>query len=199
MPIAMRPAIEERPPGRRATDRSEVAISPEQVKAARELLGWSQADLAGKVGVSETAIGLFEREKRRLLALDVAALRGALETGGVEFTNFGEPGARLKPDYIAMTQQEFLSQLDLYEQQRLRPKGVAVAGRGGVKFGFALLYTSRDAASLMREGKALGYVRWANGTVEFDPPIGPLNPAHGFEDDLDQWASHAYARSLPAG
>jgi transcriptional regulator with XRE-family HTH domain len=183
--------------GRRSTDHAEVAISPEQVKSARELLGWSQGELAGKMGVSETAVSLFEREKRRLLVLDVSVLRGALEAAGVEFTNDGEPGVRLKSEHIAMPLEKFLSELDAYEQHRLRPRGVSAGGRGGVKFGFALLYTDRAAAGLMREGKELGRVRWANGAVEFDPPIAPSSPARAFEDDLDLWASAAYARSLP--
>jgi transcriptional regulator with XRE-family HTH domain len=183
--------------GRRTTDHAEVAVSPEQVKAARELLGWSQSELAGKMGVSETAVSLFEREKRRLLVLDVSELRSTLEAAGVEFTTDGEPGLKLKPEHIAMPLEKFLSQLDVYEQHRLRPRGVSAGARGGVKFGFALLYTDRTAANLMREGKELGRVRWANGVVEFDPPVVPSNPAHSFEDDLDQWASAAYARSLP--
>lgn len=183
--------------GRRSTDHAEVAISPEQVKSARELLGWSQGELASKMGVSETAVSLFEREKRRLLVLDVSVLRSALEAAGVEFTNEGEPSVRLKSEHIAMPLEKFLSELDAYEQHRLRPRGVSAGGRSGVKFGFALLYTDRAAASLMREGKELGRVRWASGAVEFDPPIASSTPARAFEDDLELWATAAYARSLP--
>jgi transcriptional regulator with XRE-family HTH domain len=191
------PEAEKKLYGRRATDRVETPISPEQVKIARELLGWSQAELAEKIGVSETAVGLFEREKRRLLALDVSAVRHALESAGVEFTNFDEPGARLKPEYSGMTLDAFLGELDSYEQHRLRPKGIMVANRG-VKFGFALLYTERAAASLALEGKELGRVRWTGGTVEFDPPIEHSMGDRALENDLDQWASRAYARHLAA-
>jgi transcriptional regulator with XRE-family HTH domain len=186
-------------------DSPEATISPEQVIAARELLGWSQGELAGKVGVSETAISLFEREKRRLLVLDASKLRSAFESAGVEFAHGGKPGARLKPDAkskpepVTIALDKFLSQLDAYEQRRLRPKGVLVNNRGGVKFGFALLYTGRDAASLMLEGKELGRVRWTNGTVEFYPPLEHTNPAHAFEEDLAHWASGAYARSISTG
>jgi transcriptional regulator with XRE-family HTH domain len=177
-------------------------ISPEQVKAARELLGWSQGELAAKLGVSETAVSLFEREKRRLLALDVSAVRNALEAAGVEFTNGAEPGAKLapdatpKPDQATMTLEEFLSRLDAYEERRLRSRGVPIGAKGGVKYGFSLLH-NRDAASLLLQGKELGRLRWINGGVEFDPAIVRSNPAHGFEDDLDQWAASAYARSFP--
>lgn len=207
--MAPRPAIKERPahaqasgspfkprtPARRAGDQIDIAVTPEQVKTARELLGWSQADLAVKVGVSETAITLFEREKRRLLVLDSKALQNALESAGVEFTNFGEPSARVRPEYAGMSLDHFLSELDAYEQRRLRPRGIMVGNRG-VKFGFALLYTDRTSASLALEGKELGRLRWTNGSVEFDPPIA--QSARAFEDDLDQWASRAYARHLAA-
>ena len=178
------------------------SISPEQVKVARELLGWSQGELAAKLGVSETAVSLFEREKRRLLALDVSAVRNALEAAGVEFTTGADPGAKLAPDagpktdHATMTLEEFLSRLDAYEERRLRSRGVPIGGKGGVKYGFSLLH-NRDAASLLLQGKELGRLRWINGAVEFDPPIVRSNPAHGFEDDLDQWASSAYARSFP--
>jgi transcriptional regulator with XRE-family HTH domain len=203
--MAPRPVANERPtisasskartPARRADDQIEVTVTPEQVKTARELLGWSQAELAAKVGVSETAITLFEREKRRLLVLDSKALRSALESAGVEFTNFGEPGARVRPEYAGMSLDHFLNELDAYEQRRLRPRGIMVGNRG-VKFGFALLYTDKTSASLALEGKELGRLRWTNGSVEFDPPIA--QSARAFEDDLDQWASRAYARHLAA-
>jgi transcriptional regulator with XRE-family HTH domain len=203
--MAPRPVANERPtisasskartPARRADDQIEVTVTPEQIKTARELLGWSQAELAAKVGVSETAITLFEREKRRLLVLDSKALRSALESAGVEFTNFGEPGARVRPEYAGMSLDHFLNELDAYEQRRLRPRGIMVGNRG-VKFGFALLYTDKTSASLALEGKELGRLRWTNGSVEFDPPIA--QSARAFEDDLDQWASRAYARHLAA-
>jgi transcriptional regulator with XRE-family HTH domain len=183
---------------------SVASLSPEQVKAAREILGWSQAELAAKLGVSETAVTLFEREKRRLLALDVSAVRNALEAAGVEFTGGAEPGVRLTPDappkaeQATMTLEEFLSRLDRYEEGRLRSRGVLIGAKGGVKYGFSLLH-NRDAASLLLQGKELGRLRWSDSGVEFDPPIVRSNSAHNFEDDLDQWASRAYARSFPAG
>ena len=71
-------------------------ITGEQVKAARKLLGWSQADLADQLGQSDTTIALFERGKPRLSALDRSVLCKVLEAAGVEFTNGGEPSVKLK-------------------------------------------------------------------------------------------------------
>jgi transcriptional regulator with XRE-family HTH domain len=71
-------------------------ITGEQVKAARKLLGWSHVRLAGKSGLSDTTVAKFERGESRPSVLSVTTLRRALEAAGVEFTNGGEPGVKLK-------------------------------------------------------------------------------------------------------
>jgi DNA-binding XRE family transcriptional regulator len=48
-----------------------MTISPAQVKAARQLLGWSQDVLGGKAGLSKTSIALFETGGRRPTTLNV--------------------------------------------------------------------------------------------------------------------------------
>jgi transcriptional regulator with XRE-family HTH domain len=73
-------------------------ISIRQIKAARSLLDWSQERLAEASGVSLPTV-------RRLEAAD-GALGGrkdttekivtALESAGVEFTNGGQPGVRMR-------------------------------------------------------------------------------------------------------
>jgi len=60
-----------------------MTITPEQLITARNLLGWSQSDLAGHVGVSATTVSFFEIGKRRLPKLDLDRARSALETAGV--------------------------------------------------------------------------------------------------------------------
>jgi transcriptional regulator with XRE-family HTH domain len=73
-----------------------MAVTPEQVKAGRRLIGWSQEDLGGHSGVSATTIGNYETRKERSSVLDLSAVRYALEAAGVEFTNGGEPGVKLR-------------------------------------------------------------------------------------------------------
>jgi transcriptional regulator with XRE-family HTH domain len=70
--------------------------TPEQVKAARQLLGWSVLKLATRVGVSESAVRLFESGVN-LALLDLEAVRTLLESAGVEFIADKEegPGVRL--------------------------------------------------------------------------------------------------------
>lgn len=57
--------------------------SVEQVKAARALLGWSQADLALQAGVSTSTIADFERGQGRTAPATVEAIRTAIEAAGV--------------------------------------------------------------------------------------------------------------------
>ncbi|MEQ1489065.1 MAG: helix-turn-helix domain-containing protein [Terricaulis sp.] len=57
--------------------------SVEQVKAARALLGWSQADLATKAEVSTSTIADFERGQGRTAPATVEAIRTAIVDAGV--------------------------------------------------------------------------------------------------------------------
>jgi predicted transcriptional regulator len=74
-------------------------VSIRQVKAARALLGWSQNDLSRASGVSEPTIKRLEAGGGDLggRQATINAIRAALESGGVEFTNGNQPGVRLKP------------------------------------------------------------------------------------------------------
>ena len=80
---------------RREAEEEQDMITGEQIRQARKLLGWSQESLAGQVGVSATTLRQFEKG-RRVLKLDLALLRGALESAGVEFTNDPAPRVGLK-------------------------------------------------------------------------------------------------------
>ncbi|MCH8951553.1 MAG: helix-turn-helix domain-containing protein [Proteobacteria bacterium] len=73
-------------------------VSIRQVKAARALLGWSQKDLAGASGISEPTIKRLEARQGGLggRQATVDAIRAALESGGVEFTDSERPGVRLR-------------------------------------------------------------------------------------------------------
>ena len=65
-----------------------------QWQAARALVGWSQSDLAEKVGVVSLTI---KRLGGQAVSDDVRAhARSALEAAGVEFTNGDQPGVRMR-------------------------------------------------------------------------------------------------------
>ena len=75
-------------------------ITVRQVKAARALLGWSQADLAEMSGVSEPTIARLESAEGDLGGREGTAekIRKAIENAGIEFIdeNGGGPGLRLR-------------------------------------------------------------------------------------------------------
>ena len=75
-------------------------ITTRQIKAARALLAWSQADLADRSGISEPTVARLESADGELGGREDTAqkLRAAIEAAGVEFIdeNGGGPGVRLK-------------------------------------------------------------------------------------------------------
>jgi transcriptional regulator with XRE-family HTH domain len=75
-----------------------MTISPEQSRAARGLLDWSQTKLGAHANLSESTIRDFEKGRRVPTINNLAAIRSALETAGVEFIpeNGKGPGVRLK-------------------------------------------------------------------------------------------------------
>lgn len=88
-------------------------ITPEQLRDARRLLGWSRDRLAGRSDTNLGFIGVFEDTGRiaRFLwhpdgfnALD--AIRTALEQAGVTFTNGDEPGVKHKRKLDRSTKHE---------------------------------------------------------------------------------------------
>jgi hypothetical protein len=80
--------------------KTDVAITSEQVRAARALIRWEQRDLAATSKVSLPSIKRLETTPGPLAAQarTIEALRSALEAAGVEFIpeNGSGPGVRLK-------------------------------------------------------------------------------------------------------
>ena len=72
------------------------SMTPKQVRAARALVGWSQADLAKEAGLGITTISDCELERRRTSFKTMGAIREALERNGVQFTFGKRPGVRLR-------------------------------------------------------------------------------------------------------
>jgi ribosome-binding protein aMBF1 (putative translation factor) len=68
-------------------------MSPEQSRAARGWLGWSQTELAKRASVSLSTVRDFETGHRTPIANNVSALRRAVEEAGVNllFSETGTP------------------------------------------------------------------------------------------------------------
>jgi len=77
---------------------SRLKVSIRQIKAARELLAWSQDHLAKASGISLPTIKRLESEDGALGGRDETQEKivSALQKAGIEFTNGDGPGVRLK-------------------------------------------------------------------------------------------------------
>jgi transcriptional regulator with XRE-family HTH domain len=73
-----------------------MVISAAQIRAARGLLGWTQAKLAAESGLSEISIQNIEKGATDPRASTLTAIERAFERAGVEFTNGARPGVRLQ-------------------------------------------------------------------------------------------------------
>jgi predicted transcriptional regulator len=72
-------------------------ITRNQLRAARHLIGWGQRELADRAGVHLQTIRRLEGLRGQLEAREstIAAIQGAFERAGLEFTNGERPGVRM--------------------------------------------------------------------------------------------------------
>lgn len=61
-------------------------MSPEQVRAARNWLAWTQAELATRARVGLSTVKDYEGGKRTPIANNLEAMQRALESAGMKFT-----------------------------------------------------------------------------------------------------------------
>jgi ribosome-binding protein aMBF1 (putative translation factor) len=73
-------------------------ITPEQCRAARGLLAWSQQELAQRARVGVVTVHQLEAEASQPRRATLEVIRRAFEVAGVEFIdeNGGGPGLRLR-------------------------------------------------------------------------------------------------------
>ena len=72
-------------------------ITAVQARNARKLLGWTQRHVAERISFSVTII--CQAERGNLTSSILARLRSVYETAGVEFTNGGQPGVRMRKEH----------------------------------------------------------------------------------------------------
>jgi transcriptional regulator with XRE-family HTH domain len=73
-------------------------LTSELIRAARMLLRWDQETLSGRSGVPLATLKKLELRPGSLITRGgtEAKLRATLEAAGVEFTNGGQPGVRMR-------------------------------------------------------------------------------------------------------
>ena len=80
-----------------------MTFTPAHSRAARALIGWSQDQLAAASKVAKATIANFETGKRDPYPRTLDDLRQALEEMGVEFSNGGHTGVRVRwPTLLAL-------------------------------------------------------------------------------------------------
>lgn len=81
--------------------KASTALTVEQCRAGRALLGWSQEQLAAEAKTTQRTVADFERAARQPYERTLFDLREAMERAGVIFladgdTTTGGPGARMR-------------------------------------------------------------------------------------------------------
>ena len=74
-------------------------LTAEQLRAARALIRWEQATVAERAGISIETVKRLEKMDGPLMSTKSSTLHSleeAFRAAGVEFTNGGEPGVKLK-------------------------------------------------------------------------------------------------------
>jgi hypothetical protein len=78
-------------------------ITIAQLRAARGLLGWSKARLAQKANLPLRSVRQYAAgDGVHVPEEAMQAMRHALEAAGVEFTDGGQPGVRMKASTAAL-------------------------------------------------------------------------------------------------
>lgn len=75
-----------------------MSITTAQIRGARGVLNWSQADLSQRTGISATSIGSIENGATTPRASTLDKIRSAFERDGIEF--LGLEGMRLQSNYV---------------------------------------------------------------------------------------------------
>jgi transcriptional regulator with XRE-family HTH domain len=75
-----------------------LSITPDQCRAARAIINWSQAKLSEAAGVSRATLAEFEAGKRNPILNNINSIQSTLESAGVIFVdeNGQGPGVRLR-------------------------------------------------------------------------------------------------------
>ena len=160
-------------------------MTPAQCRAARGLLNWNQDDLAKAASVSSVTVRNFENERSVPQRATLGVMRAALESAGVEFTNGGRPGVRMKATSIAMPQWAFEKGLGEFVRDIL-PQFE----------GLRIERPSLLSAVLVLNDREIATVSQHHGMAFFDPvPRDEGVVTAGAANIFGDWAGIAYRRA----
>lgn len=154
-------------------------ITGVQIRAARALLAWSEAELSAASGIPERKItGMESREGPLREDLEAGStIRRAFEVAGVEFTDGGEHGVQLGAAWILHRVAD-RAEID----SETRGEARVVRCPEGLR-------------CVAADGELLGTVRNSPSGIVTDPAIGPPARADRVTpSDLRAWVRAALAR-----
>ena len=156
-----------------------MTITGVQIRAARALLAWSEAELSTASGISENTItGLELREGPLGEDLEAGStIRRAFEGAGVEFTDSGEHGVQLGATW-------FLHRVADRSEIDSETRGEARVVR-----------CPEGLRCVSADGELLGTARNGPNGIVTDPDIGPAPTADRVTpSDLRTWLRAALGR-----
>ena len=95
-------------------------ITHNKIRAARALLGWGQAELARRSGLSTSAIANIELKKQKPSTDTVKSIRDAFKTGGVEIE---EDGVKYIDDVVTIIEKSPSFNIVLEDAKAVLKKG----------------------------------------------------------------------------
>jgi transcriptional regulator with XRE-family HTH domain len=90
-------------------------ITPEQCRAARGWLDWSQDDLATRANVSLSTVRDFEKGRRMPIANNITAMEGALRGAGCHFTSVDGEASGIAYQHRIREKDTYLPMLELLD------------------------------------------------------------------------------------
>jgi transcriptional regulator with XRE-family HTH domain len=148
--------------------------------------------LADKAGVSLETVKRIEKSAGPIsaLAATLDKLQRALEAAGVEFTNGGRPGVRMrgrKTERFFMTEQAFQEGLQLFKQEILPQRA-----------GLQIENISATSIWLTLEGTKIATASQDRGEAVFDPApswTGHVRSGEDAKQIFGDWAGLAYRQA----
>lgn len=130
---------------------TEYELAPEDVRAARALIQWSQTELADAAGVGVSTIADFEKGSRTPIANNLAAIRGAFENAGVQFTPTG-PTIFSEVSLHIMTQASAMEMRFRYKSEGAAAVQEIIAAFGSVEGDRVELNPVQTASATLKAG-----------------------------------------------
>jgi transcriptional regulator with XRE-family HTH domain len=171
-------------------------ITPAQIRGARAMLGLNQAELARRAGISATGLNNIERGDADPKASTIKAVQDVLDSLGVDFTNGGAPGVKLRrPKGEFMSEELFGLLIQRFDRGDFAHLSKSLeerpAGRPPEKLHLTL---GKSRATLHSNEAEIGRVDLEKGSLVFSPPLPGNYPSQVDIGKLWDWTMESWRR-----